>query len=171
MAPLPLQVPASTPDNSSPTGTSGHFHMELLLQRVGATGSEQRGRHLLSGRILGRAPQQPTHAPRPLGAKSTLCILLRLLIIHPRSTPGTPQDASLLLERSPGSAPEPSHQTGSGSDLRLYCSPLTPTPSAPSSLVSSFPFSTEVSCSLLPTLLAAAMGHRDSKRQLDCNLT
>lgn len=38
VAPLPLQVPASTPDNSSPTGTSGHFHMELLLQRVGAMG-------------------------------------------------------------------------------------------------------------------------------------
>lgn len=28
-----VQVPI--PDNSSPTGTSGHFHMELLLQGVG----------------------------------------------------------------------------------------------------------------------------------------
>lgn len=28
--------PARTPDNSSPTGMSGHFHMELLLQGVGA---------------------------------------------------------------------------------------------------------------------------------------
>lgn len=28
---------APTPDNSSPTGTSGHFHMELLLQGVAAT--------------------------------------------------------------------------------------------------------------------------------------
>lgn len=81
----------------------------------------------------------PLLPPRPLGSKSTLRILLRLLITLPRSTPGTPQDSGLLPERSPGSAPEPPHQTGSGSDLQLYCSPWTRTPSAPSSLVS-FPF-------------------------------
>lgn len=32
----PPWVLAPVPDNSSPTGTSGHFHMELLLQGVGA---------------------------------------------------------------------------------------------------------------------------------------
>lgn len=61
MASLPPWVPASTPDNSSPTGTSGHFHMELLLQEVGAIVVRAGCRHLLSGKILGRVPQLPVH--------------------------------------------------------------------------------------------------------------
>lgn len=94
--------PAATPDNSSPTGTSGHFHMELLLQGVAATGGSS-----------ARAEPAPS-GPGP-----------GLFIGAPyRAGPTPPSE----VQAQPSSA----HRAGSGPALRSAAAfaPLTPTPSA-----------------------------------------
>lgn len=150
---------APTPDNSSPTGTSGHFHMELLLQGVGAT-----WRHLLLGRGLWSTPCPHTWAP------GSMVFLLSLLI-----TPGP-----LLLWAKSRLNPRSAHKAGRGSGFQLrgsLCPLRHPHPLSPSSVFPPFipnPSGATVpglaaAASLLcplPTLPAETTGQRDTDGQL-----
>lgn len=143
--------------------------MELLLQGVGARVGTGAGTSFPAG--PGKNPAAAHPCPSALLAPGPH-FLLRLLIIHPRPTPGTPQDANLLPGRSPSSAREAPHRMGAA---LIYSSPAAfaqghphPHPLPPSSLVSSPTDPGPATASAHPQ--GCSHGAGDSKGELGCNL-
>lgn len=136
----PPRALAPVPDNSSPTGTSGHFHMELLLQGVGTDWRPGPCRPGISPGPTCGEDLMPNHQGF-LGPRDprSIFFLLRVLIIRAHTwSPRT----SLLLWAKSSLSPSSAHKAGSGLDLQLpgslcpLCHPHALCPQVPCSLLS-----------------------------------
>lgn len=127
----PPWVLVPIPNNSSPIGTSGHFHMELLLQGVGTNWRPGPRLSAISpraevcgegGPVLTHLGLLDPHGPRSLG-------LFIEAPYHPGAHTWSLMPALLLWAKS-SLSPSSAHKAGSGSDLQLP-GRLCPTPDTP----------------------------------------